>query len=63
MANMFCSCASLKPLDITNFNTSRVKNMDYMFYDCEALKYRIKIISVPRKIIKFEISFYFLFNK
>ena len=31
---MFGNCASLREIDFTNFNTSNVTNMDYMFFRC-----------------------------
>ena len=31
---MFYGCSNLKTLDLSNFDTSSVKNMDSMFYDC-----------------------------
>ena len=37
---MYRDCISLKSLDLSNFNTQNVTNMEYMFYDC----YSIKII-------------------
>jgi len=38
MGNMFCECQSLKKLDLSNFDISNVKDMDYMFYGCTNLK-------------------------
>ena len=29
---MFCNCSSLNSLDLSNFNTNNVKDMDKMFY-------------------------------
>ena len=34
MNNMFNYCNSLKELNINNFNTINVTNMDYMFSGC-----------------------------
>jgi len=34
MDYMFYGCSNLKTLDLSNFDTSSVKNMDSMFYDC-----------------------------
>ena len=34
---MFSSCYRLKSLNLTNFNTEKVKDMQYMFYDCYRL--------------------------
>ena len=38
MAGMFESCSSLTSLNVSNFNTSAVTNMRYMFSDCSGLK-------------------------
>ena len=38
MSNMFCCCQELEYLDLTNFDTSNVKNMDDMFWGCSKLK-------------------------
>ena len=34
MSFMFYTCQSLNPLDVTNFETSQVKDMSAMFYNC-----------------------------
>ena len=34
---LFDSCSSLTSLDVSNFNTSKVTNMRYMFYRCRSL--------------------------
>jgi uncharacterized repeat protein (TIGR02543 family) len=34
---MFDDCSSLSVLDISNFNTKKVENMDFMFADCHKL--------------------------
>ena len=34
---MFVYCRSLTSLDLSNFDTQNVKNMEYMFYDCISL--------------------------
>ena len=34
---MFRSCHSLTSLDVSNFDTQQVKDMSYMFYNCESL--------------------------
>ena len=31
---MFCGCSSLKELNLNNFNTNNVTNMEGMFYGC-----------------------------
>ena len=44
MSEMFYDCRQLKSLDLTNFNTSSVKNMNYMFHGCSNLsKENIKV--------------------
>ena len=35
---MFASCSSLKELNLSNFNTNNVTNMNSMFYYCSSLK-------------------------
>ena len=35
---MFTKCSSLKVLNISNFNTNNVTNMESMFYKCSSLK-------------------------
>ena len=37
MGSMFESCSSLTSLDLSNFNTSKVTNMNYMFHGCSGL--------------------------
>ena len=34
---MFFKCFSLKYLNLTNINTNKVIEMNYMFYDCSSL--------------------------
>ena len=34
---MFSYCKSLSSIDISNFNTQNVTNMEYMFYECNSL--------------------------
>ena len=34
---MFCYCRKLEYLDLSNFNTSNVVNMEYMFSECNKL--------------------------
>ena len=31
MTNMFCECTNISTLDLSNFDTSKVTSMDYMF--------------------------------
>ncbi len=35
---MFSSCKSLERLNLFSFNTSKVTNMSFMFYECKSLK-------------------------
>ena len=43
MRCMFEGCSSLKELNLSNFNTNNVINMNYMFSKCsEQLKLKIK---------------------
>lgn len=34
MDNMFYDCSNLGKLDLTNFNSSNVTDMSFMFYGC-----------------------------
>ena len=34
---MFCSCSSLKSLDLSHFNTDKVIRIEYMFFECSSL--------------------------
>ena len=38
MEGMFADCNELVNLDLSNFNTSKVNDMSYMFYKCYKLK-------------------------
>ena len=38
MGNMFANCISLTSIDISEFNTEKVTNMENMFYNCYSLK-------------------------
>ena len=38
MSYMFYGCSSLKEINLTNFNTNDVTNMNHMFYGCSSLK-------------------------
>ena len=38
MSFMFDGCSSLKELNLINFNTNNVTDMNYMFYGCSSLK-------------------------
>ena len=37
MANMFALCRELRSLDLTHFNTAKLKKTSWMFYGCEKL--------------------------
>ena len=41
MNSMFAGCSSLQTLNLSNFNTSSVRDISYMFNDCTSLKYLI----------------------
>ena len=51
MRNMFYGCYSLISLDLSNFNTQNVTNMNLMFYFCDSLK-KENIITKDDKILK-----------
>ena len=38
MSYMFYECKSLKELNLSNFNTNNVINMEYMFCGCSSLQ-------------------------
>ena len=38
MKCMFYGCSELKELNLNNFNTNNVTDMNYMFYGCSSLK-------------------------
>ena len=37
LSGTFFDCYSLKKLNLSNFNTSKVTKMDFMFYECDTL--------------------------
>ena len=47
---MFCECSSLKILNLSNFNTNNVDNMDYIFSKCPSLN-KTNIITKDEKIL------------
>ena len=50
---MFSYCSSLKSIDLSSFNTSNVKVMDFMFDNCSSLKKEnIKINNNEKNILK-----------
>ena len=38
MSDMFLHCTSLINLDLSDFNTKNVENINYMFFGCNSLK-------------------------
>ena len=48
---MFYKCSSLTNIDLSNFNTQNVTNMEDMFYGCSSLK-RKNVVTKDNKIIK-----------
>jgi surface protein len=46
---MFNKCSSLEELDLSNFNTGKVNNMNYMFSECSSLK-RLNICNFTRNL-------------
>ena len=48
---MFFGCSSLTNLDISNFNTQNVTNMNYMFNGCDSLE-KMNLICNNKKILK-----------
>ena len=51
MYYMFGYCLSLTNLNLSNFNTQNVTNMEGMFYDCNALS-KENLITKENKILK-----------
>ena len=50
MKAMFAKCNELEELDLSNFNTSKVTNMECMFYNC----FNLKILNLLKFDIKSE---------
>ena len=48
---MFYECESLTNLNLSNFNTQNVTDMESMFYYCKSLK-KINVKTKDHKIIK-----------
>ena len=48
---MFSRCESLTNLNLSNFNTQNVTNMERMFWGCESLK-KETVITKDTKIIE-----------
>ena len=59
MSSMFSKCSSLKELNLNNFNTNNVKDMEYMFEGCS--NELIMKIKTQYKNIK-KAAFYYLIN-
>jgi len=58
MSSMFCSCKELEYLDLSNFDTSNVTDMSYMFDQCLKLKLIIGINNFnTNKVIKMNSMF------
>jgi len=38
MEKMFCNCSSINILDLSNFNTQNVTNMNHLFFNCSSLE-------------------------
>ena len=51
MKNMFMFCINLKSIDLSNFNTTNVENMENMFYRCKNLK-KLDLTSFNTKNVK-----------
>ena len=50
MKFMFSHCYSLTNLNLSNFNTQNIRDMDGIFYGCKSLK-KEKIITKDNKIL------------
>ena len=51
MDNMFYNCAELSSLDLSGFNTIKVKNIKNMFHGCSKLT-KDKINTKDKKILE-----------
>ena len=47
--DMFCRCSSLTKIDLSNFNTKNVTNMNCMFFGCSSLR-RENVITKDKRI-------------
>ena len=56
---MFYGCHSLKYLNISNFNFSKVLKMSFMFYDCSSLNN----LDIPNLIINEKADIDSMFSK
>ena len=54
---MFKNCEKLKELDISNFKTDNVKNMNSMFYNCISLE-KLTLSEIKTEKVK-DMSFMF----
>ena len=49
---MFYGCSSLQSIDLSSFNTTNVKDMNWMFDGCSSLKKRnVKIGKYRKKLL------------
>ena len=52
MSYMFHYCSSLQSIDLSSFNTTNVKDMSYMFFNCISLKKEnVKISEYGKKLL------------
>ena len=52
MSSMFYKCSSLQSIDLSSFNTTNVKDMRSMFFECYSLKKEnVKISNYGKKIL------------
>ena len=59
MIKLFYGCSSLQSIDLSNFDTSSVINMEYMFYECSALQtLTLSSKFVTTKVVNMEYMFY-----
>ena len=54
MYEMFYECEKLKHINLNNFNTQNVTNMNSLFYGCKSLK-KSNIITHDLNILKYKI--------
>ena len=56
MSNMFYGCTSLQSLDLSSFDTTNVKFMNYIFLQCNSLdKEKVKINDDKGEKLLFEL--------
>ena len=62
MFGMFTKCSKLEEIDVSNFNTSNVKNIGSMFYLCKSLR-EIDLSNFDtRKVKEFSQIFFYTDN-